>query len=130
MIGDTTHRPLTVIFPATVGPASQQLLAQRLSVALTCGVTPVVADLTRTVSCGPRLIGLLADAARQALEQGIDLRLAIPVPVVHRAVAQSAFHRLFPIYATLDQALSAAPASRRPEPVKSPATICLASLYT
>jgi anti-sigma B factor antagonist len=66
----------------------------------------VVVDLTQTVFCDSTGLRLLLQAADRAARDGGELRLVLAGPQLLRIFAVTGFDQLFPIFATLAQALA------------------------
>jgi anti-anti-sigma factor len=85
-------------------------LLSALTALLARGHATVVADLTRTRSCDLAGIQALADAHRQALAEGGELRVAVSPASVLPALSTAAAGQVIPLFATLDEALAPVPA--------------------
>jgi anti-anti-sigma factor len=91
-------------------------LLSALTAPLARGHATVVADLTRTRSCDLAGIQALADAHRQALAEGGELRVAVSPASVLRALSAAAAGQVIPLFATLDEALAPVPAIATRQP--------------
>jgi anti-sigma B factor antagonist len=86
------------------------------------GQTTVVVDMTRTRFCDSAVLSVLARAHKRALEEGGELRLAMPAAgAVFRVFTVTRLHRFIPRFDSLREALRPGPAaalirSSRPRP--------------
>jgi anti-anti-sigma factor len=95
---------------AQIDMSSAGQLLGALTAPLARGHATIVADLTETRSCDPAGIQALADAHRQALAEGGELRVAVSSAGVAQALSAAAAGQVIPLFATLDEALAPVPA--------------------
>jgi anti-sigma B factor antagonist len=68
----------------------------------------VIVDLSRTVFCDSTGLRILLQAADRARAAGGELRLVLAGPPMLRIFAVTGFDQLFPIFASLDEAVAPA----------------------
>jgi anti-sigma B factor antagonist len=66
----------------------------------------IIVDLSRTVFCDSTGLRMLLQAADRARADGGELRLVLAGPQMQRIFAVTGFDQLFPIFATLDEAVA------------------------
>lgn len=66
----------------------------------------VVVDMSATVFCDSTGLRILLQAADRAAEDGGELRLVLAGPQLLRIFAVTGFDQLFPVFATLPEALA------------------------
>jgi anti-sigma B factor antagonist len=86
---------------------SGQFRAALLSAAI-LGST-VIVDLSGTEFCDSSGLSVLVRALRRAQAEGGELRLVVCTPAVRRIMAVTGVETIFPVFASLDQALSRQP---------------------
>jgi anti-sigma B factor antagonist len=114
----TEHKPapdagsefVVIRLPAEVDLGNADTIGRELADALAPGVVGVVADLTDTTFCDSAGTRMLALAYLQAIDNRIDLRLAIPGSAVRRALEIAGLNHVLPVFTSLDDALALIPA--------------------
>jgi anti-sigma B factor antagonist len=97
---------VVIRLPADIDLGNADTIGQELAAALAPGVAGVVADLTDTTCCDPAGTRMLALVYLQAIDNRIDLRLAIPGSAVRRALEIAGLNLVLPVFASLDDALA------------------------
>jgi anti-anti-sigma factor len=82
----------------------QRLVRRSASIAIAPG--PFVIDMRDLEFMGSCAYAVLVQEAERCHERGISLRLVSSQPVVARTIAACGLHRLLPMYASVDNALS------------------------
>src|SRR5215469_8407444 len=107
-----TDRPAVVTLPAEIDMDNADRVGADLQAAFAPGVTVVVADMTATTFCDSRGIRTLVLAHEQAAASGAALRLVVRGGGVLRVLALLGVGGLLAIYSSLQEALSAEPATK------------------
>lgn len=103
---DAGGEVVVIRLPARLDLGNAETIRRELSAALAPGVGRVVADLTDTMFCDSAGTRMLAMAYLQAIDNRIDLRLAIPGRAVRRALEMSGLNHVLPVFDSLDDALA------------------------
>ena len=107
---------LVVTAPSVIDLDNASLLDQAIESAATSGHATVVIDLSRTIICLSAGVHVLARRHQQVSAEGGELRLVIRSASLLRFFAVFGVDRMFPIFATLADALDELPAiAVRPE---------------
>ncbi len=100
-----------VTAPSVIDLENASLLDQAIGSAATSGYATVVVDLSRTIICLSAGVHVLARRHQQAAVEGGELRLVIRTASLLRFFAVFGVDRMFPIFATLTEALGELPAA-------------------
>jgi anti-sigma B factor antagonist len=94
--------------PEEVDVANSAQFRAALLSAATLGST-VIVDLSGTEFCDSSGLSVLVRALRRAQAEGGELRLVVCTPAVRRIIAVTGVETIFPVFASLDQALARHP---------------------
>lgn len=100
---------MVITAPADIDVTNAGELRQALLAAASGGSPDVVVDMTGTAFCDSGGLGLLVRARKLAGAQGAEIRLVITQETVLRLFTLTGTDRMFPIFGTLDDALSVPP---------------------
>lgn len=100
-----------VTAPSVIDLDNASLLDQAIGSAAASGYATVVVDLSRTIICLSAGVHVLARRHQQAAVEGGELRLVIRTASLLRFFAVFGVDRMFPIFATLAEALGELPAA-------------------
>jgi anti-anti-sigma factor len=113
-----------VCLPAQIDIVNSQQVREKLAAVALAGVTTVIADMTRTVSCDGEGAYSLAQAHRQlATHHNVQLRLAAPSAKVRAVFAKLGLDDLVHLYPNLDAALAPGPAPLPVTTTSSPSSL-------
>jgi anti-anti-sigma factor len=101
--------PEIVTFPDEIDIRNARRLAAELLAAMRPDVSVVIADLTLTKFCDSSGVRSLMLARDYASDYSIDLRVAVPSKAVRRSLHAMDADRRFPLYPSLQNALSSSP---------------------
>src|SRR5215831_2477777 len=107
-----TVGPRVVTLPDEIDAANAEGVGADLRAAFAPGVMVVVADMTATTFCVSGGIRTLVLAHQQAAASGAELRLVVRGAGVLRVLALLGVGGLLAIYSSLQEALSAEPATK------------------
>jgi anti-sigma B factor antagonist len=111
-----------VPFPAEVGVENAMDVRAALDGELRDGVTVLVADLAATTRLSLEGLQVLVLVRAAARRRGAELRLAAVQPAVLRFMEVTGTARIFPLYASTDQARAAWAGSSPPPPLTGDGT--------
>jgi anti-sigma B factor antagonist len=94
--------------PEEIDVANSGQFRSALLSAATLGPT-VIVDLSGTAFCDSSGLSVLVRALRRAQAEGGELRLVVCTPAVQRIIAVTGVETIFPVFASLDQALARQP---------------------
>ena len=101
--------PVVVALPAEIDVTNSGHVYEQLVAVLAPGVDTVVADMMSTAFCDSSGVHAIIHAYQSAAERGASLRLAVSQTTSVRRVLQLiGVGRLMPVYASLQEAMSAA----------------------
>lgn len=105
--------PVTVTLPCEIDMASSPLAGMELLVAVWARPGVVIADMTGTTFCDAAGARMLAEAHREAVAAGSELRIAA-APHVQGVLALVRLGVVLAVYPTLGAALAGAPPGQIP----------------
>lgn len=100
--------PVVVVLPAEIDVTNSDQVHEQLIEACAPGVAVVIADLTSTRFCDSSGVHAIMRAYERAAARGTRLWLAVPeAGSVRRVLQLTGVGQLMPVYATLQEAMSA-----------------------
>jgi anti-sigma B factor antagonist len=100
--------PVVVVLPAEIDVTNSEQVYRQLLAALAPGVGTVIADMTSTVFCDSSGVHAIMHAYESAAARDVLMRLAVsPATSVRRVLELIGVGRLMPVYASLQEALTA-----------------------
>jgi len=106
---DDARRSEVVFLPRVIDMISADGVRAKLAAAVHAGAAVVLVDLSGTISCDCEGAYCLAQAHRDAMAEGVELRLVAPSPAVLRMLALLGLEGRVSVYASLDEALPRPP---------------------
>ena len=103
-----------VTLPEHIDVSNSGLIREHLLVIINRGASPLVVDMTATVSCDYSGAAAVARAFRRATASGTGLRLAVIAGPVRRVLSLTGLDRLVSIYPSLEAATAARASAARP----------------
>jgi anti-anti-sigma factor len=100
--------PVTITLPDEIDMASAPGAGLDLMAALWAGSAVVIADLTKTAFCDGAGAGMLAEAHREAVAAGAELRIVASARV-RRVLSITRLDTVLAVYPTLTAALAGVP---------------------
>jgi anti-sigma B factor antagonist len=109
------HVALTAVVTVATEVDVTTVSQLRAALQTACGTCPtVVVDMSRTAFCDSSGLTALIQARQRARADGGELRLVITTPQVLSTFTVTGADRMFPVFASLRDALAAGPAPRPP----------------
>jgi len=102
---------VVVAMPGEIDMQNSARVCDQLNLAFLRGVAMVIADFTATSFCDSSGVRELALARRRAVDMNVELRAVVASAAVLRAFALTGLDQLMPVYASMEAALGAGPAS-------------------
>jgi anti-anti-sigma factor len=96
-----------VTLPESIDVSNAGLIREQLLSLVNRGASPLVADMTGTLSCDHAGADALLRAYQRASVSGTRLRVVVTAPVVRRVLAVSGLDRLISIYPSVEAATAA-----------------------
>jgi len=106
---DDARQTEVVFLPRVIDMISADGMRAKLTAAVHAGAAVVLVDLSGTISVDCEGAYCLAQAHRDAVAEGVELRLVAPSPAVLRMLAPLGLDDRVPVYASLDEALPRPP---------------------
>ena len=106
---DDARQTEVVFVPRVIDMISKDGMRAKLAAAIHAGAAVVLVDLSGTISCDCEGAYCLAQAHRDAVAEGVELRLVAPSRAVLRMLALLGLEDRVSVYASLDEALPRPP---------------------